>query len=118
MIKREKNYRGLNLSRPVWLADSIGERDLVDESFDADEFVDIDFGISTSKTNILTNEEIVKTIRNDDKYTIAEEIESDKEIEVNDVSPQKPTFSEIEEAVELLKRWSLFDKDGDEIRRN
>ena len=102
------------------LAESIGvlkNRGLVDETFDVDDFVDIDFEISTSKTTVLTDEEIIESIRDDDKCAVEEEVENDEEIEVNDVPPQKPKFSEIEDAMELIERWSLFDEDGDEIRR-
>lgn len=64
----------------------------IEITFDADEFIDIDFEISTNNKTILTDEEIVESIVNDtDGKSVEEEDEND---EVNDVPPQKPTLSE------------------------
>ena len=59
------------------LAENINElkkRGLAKDRFDADEFIDIDFTISTNNTTILTEEEIVESIVNDtDGQSVEEE---------------------------------------------
>ena len=78
----------------------------------ADEVVDIDFEVSMSRSNELSDEEIVKIVLNEDN-----EDDDDDEIEAHDIPPKKPKQSELEGALKLMERWSLFDEDGLEIRK-
>ena len=97
------------------LSDSISElkkREVDSDILNADEFVDIDFEVSTSRSNELSDEEIVKIVLNEHN-----EDDDDDEIEAHDITPKKPKQSELEEALELMERWSLFDEDGLEIRK-
>ena len=97
------------------LSDSISElkkREVDSDILNADEFVDIDFEVSTSRSNELSDEEIVKIVLNEHN-----EDDDDDEIEAHDIPPKKPKQSELEEALELMERWSLFDEDGLEIRK-
>ena len=80
----------------------------------ADEFVDIDFDVSTSRSNELSDEEIMKIVLNEDNE---DDDDDDDEIEAHDIPPKKPKQSELEEALKLMERWSLFDEDGLEIRK-
>lgn len=78
---------------------------------DANDFVDIDFEVSTSKSYKMTDEEIVESILN--KGTNQDEVNvDDEEVEDHDTSSRRPKLSELEEALELMVRWSLFDVDG------
>ena len=54
----------------------------------------------------------MKIVLNEDN-----EDDDDDEIEAHDIPPKKPKQSELEEALELMERWSLFDEDGLEIRK-
>ena len=95
------------------LSDSISElkkREVDSDILNADEFVDIDFEVSTSRSNELSDEEIVKIVLNEHN-----EDDDDDEIEAHDIPPKKPKQSELEEALKLMERWSLFD--GLEIRK-
>ena len=50
----------------------------------ADEFVDIDFEVSTCRSNELSDEEIVKIVLNEDN-----EDDDDDEIEAHDIPPEE-----------------------------
>ena len=85
----------------------------------ADDFVDIDFEVCTSESNELTDEEIVESVRNEEKDQNEQNLEDDgdDEIEAHDIPPKKPKLSELEDALELIERWSLFDESGLEVRK-
>lgn len=77
---------------------------MVDESFHADESVDIDFEIFTSKTTILADEEMLNPIL----------------MTVTTSSRMKSKMTKILKHTMCrheIERWSLSDKDGDDIRR-
>ncbi|XP_057297585.1 tigger transposable element-derived protein 4-like [Hydractinia symbiolongicarpus] len=123
-ISKEAQITSLNDADDPFksLSDSISElkkREVDGDIFNADDFVDIDFEVCTSKSIELTDEEIVEIVLNEDKDQNAPNLEDDDddEIEAHDIPPKKPKQSELEEALELLERWSLFDENGLEIRK-
>ena len=104
------------------LSNSISElkkREVDGDILNADDFVDIDFEVCTSNSDELTDEEIVEIVLNEDKDQNESNLEGDvdDEIEAHDIPPKKPKLSELEEALELMERWSLFDENGLEIRK-
>ena len=94
--------------------DELKSRDLVDEKLTVDDYVDIDFLVTTSETSAMTDQEILDSILMND---LAEE-EKETEEESSDVPPEKPKLAEVAHAVDLLERWSLFDKNGGEMRKS
>ena len=94
------------------------KREVDGDILNAEDFVDIDFEVCTSKSSELTDEEIVDIVLNEDKDQNGSNLEDvDDEIEAYDIPPKKPKLSELEEALELMERWSLFDENGLEIRK-
>ena len=79
---------------------------LVDENLTVDDYVDIDFQVTTSETSAMTDQEILDSILIND---LAEE-EEETEEESSDLSPEKPKLAEVAHAIDLLEHWSLFDK--------
>ena len=75
-----------------------------------DDYVDIDFQVTTSETSATTDQEILDSVIIND---LAEEEE-----ESSDVPPEKPKLAEVAHAIDLLERWSLFDKNGGEMRKS
>ena len=90
-------------------------RDLVDENLTVDDYVDIDFQVTTSETSAMTDQEILDSILIND--LAEEEEEEETEEESSDVPPEKPKLAEVAHAIDLLERWSLFDKNGGEMRK-
>ena len=88
-------------------------RDLVDENLTVDDYVDIDFQVTTSETSAMTDQEILDSILIND---LAEEEEEETEEESSDVPPEKPELAEVAHARDLLERWSIFDKNEGEMR--
>ena len=95
--------------------DELKSRDLVDENLTVDDYVDIDFQVATSETSAVTDQEILDSILIND---LAEEEEEETEEESSDVPPEKPKLAEVAHAIDLLERWSLFDKNGGEMRKS
>lgn len=95
--------------------DELKSRDLVDENLTVDDYVDIDFQVTTSETSAMTDQEILDSILIND---LAEEEEEETEEESSDVPPEKPKLAEVAHAIDLLERWSLFDKNGGEMRKS
>ena len=62
----------------------------------------------------MTDQEILDSILIND---LAEEEEEETEEESSDVPPEKPKLAEVAHAIDLLERWSLFDKNGGEMRK-
>ena len=83
--------------------DELKSRDLVDENLTVDNYVDIDFQATTSETSALTDKE---------------EEEGETEEESSDVPPEKLKLAEVAHAIDLLQRWSLFDKNEGEMRKS
>ena len=96
--------------------DELKSRDLVDENLTVDDYVDIDFQVTTSETNAITDQEILDSILIKD--LAAEKEEEETEEESSDVPPEKPKLAEAAHAIDLLERWSLFDKNGGEMRKS
>ena len=92
-------------------------RDLVDENLTVDDYVDIDFQVTTSETSAMTDQEILDSILINDLAEEEEEEEKTEE-ESSDVPPEKPKLAEAAHAVDLLERWSLFNKNGGEMRKS
>ena len=92
------------------------KRNVGDDILDANGFVDIDFEVSTSKSIEMTDEEIVESILSEDMNQDEVGVDND-EVEAYDTPPRKPKLSELEEVFELMERWSLFDGNGVEIRK-
>ena len=65
--------------------------------------------MTTSETSAMTDQEILDSILIND---LAEEEEEETEEESSDVPPEKPKLAEVAHAIDLLERWSLFDKNG------
>ena len=95
--------------------DELKSRDLVDENLTVDDYVDIDFQVTTSETSAMTDQEILDSILIND---LAEEEEEETEEESSDVPSKKPKLAEVAHAIDLLERWSLFDKNGGEMRKS
>ena len=95
-------------------ADELKSRDLVDENLTVDDYVDIDFQVTTSETSVMTDQEILDSILIND---LAEE-EEETEEESSGVPPEKPKLAEVAHAIDLLECWSLFDKNGGEMRKS
>ena len=95
--------------------DELKSRHLVDENLTADDYVDIDFQVTTSETSAMTDQEILDSIFIND---LAEEEEEETEEESSDVPPEKPILAEVAHAIDLLERWSLFNKNGGEMRKS
>ena len=95
--------------------DELKSRDLVDENLTVDDYVDIDFRVTTSETSAMTDQEILDSILIND---LAEEGEEETDEESNDIPPEKPKLAEVAHAIDLLERWSLFDKNGGEMRKS
>ena len=95
--------------------DELKSCDLVDENLTVDDYVDIDFQFTTSETSAMTDQEILDSILIND---LAEEEEEETEEDSSDVPPEKPKLAEVAHAIDLLERWSLFDKNGGEIRKS
>ena len=95
--------------------DELKSRDLVNENLTVDDYVDIDFQVTTSETSAMTDQEILDSILIND---LAEEEEEETEEESSDVPPEKPKLAEVAHAIDLLERWSLFDKNGGEMRKS
>ena len=93
--------------------DELKSRDLVDENLTVDDYVDIDFQVTTSETGAMTDQEILDSILINNP---AEEEETEEES--SDVPPEKPKLAEVAHAIELFERWSLFDKNGGEMRKS
>ena len=47
-----------------------------------------------------------------------EDEEDEESIVVEDESPQKPSLADVGDAIELIESWSLFDVDGNEVRKS
>ena len=97
--------------------DELKSRDLVDENLTVDDYVGIDFQVTTSETSAMTGQEILDSILIND-LAEEEEEEEETEEESSDVSPEKPKLAEVAHAIDLLERWSLFDKNGGEMRKS
>ena len=95
--------------------DELKSRDLVDENLTVDHYVDIDFQVTTSETSAMTDQEILDFILIND---LAEVEEEETEEDSSDVPPEKPKLAEVAHAIDLLERWSLFDKNGGEMRKS
>ena len=95
--------------------DELKSRDLVDENLTVDDYVDIDFQVTTSETSAMTDQEILDSILIND--LAEEEEEEETEEESSDVPPEKPKLAEVAHAIDLLERWSLFDKNRGEMRK-
>ena len=95
--------------------DELKSHDLVDENLTVDDYVDIDFQVTTSETSAMTDQEILDSILIND---LAEVEEEETEEESSDVPPEKPKLAEVAHAIDLLERWSLFDKNGGEMRKS
>ena len=95
--------------------DELKSRDLVDENLTVDDYVDIDFRVTISETSAMTNQEILDSILIND---LAEEEEEETEEESSDVPPEKPKLAEVAHAIDLLERWSIFNKNGGEMRKS
>ena len=120
-ISRETQVSSLNDEDDPFksLSENISElkkRNVGDDILDANGFVDIDFEVSTSKSIEMTDEEIVESILSEDMNQDEVDVDND-EVEAYDTPPRKPKLSELEEAFELMERWSLFDGNGVEIRK-
>ena len=85
--------------------DELKSRGVVDDDFDLDDYVDVDFDVSTNET--LTDKEILSAVSNIEDDGAAEE----ELIVDGDESPKKPSLSDAGEALEFIE---LFDDDGDE----
>ena len=96
--------------------DELKSRDLVDENLTLDDYIDIDFQVTTSKTSAMTDQEILDSILINN--LAEEEEEEDTEEESSDVPPEKPKLAEVAHAIDLLECWSLFDKNGGEMRKS
>ena len=95
--------------------DELKSRDLVDENLTVDDYVGIDFQVTASETSAMTDQEILDSILIND---LAEEEEEKTEEESSNVPPKKPKLAEVAHAIDLLERWSLFDKNGGEMRQS
>ena len=95
--------------------DELKSRDLVDENLTVDDYVDIDFQVTTSETSAMTEQEILDSILIND---LAEEEEEETEEDSSDVPPEKPKLAEVAHAIDLLERSSLFDKNRGEMRKS
>ena len=95
--------------------DELKSRDLVDENLIVDDYVDIDFQVTTSETSASADQEILDSILIND---LAEEEEEGTEEESSDVPPKKLKLAEVAHAIDLLEGWSLFDKNGGEMRKS
>ena len=95
--------------------DELKSHDLVDENLTVDDYVDIDFQVTTSETSAATDQEILDSILIND---LAEEEEEETDEESSDVPSEKPKLAEVAHAIDLLERWSLFDKNGGEMRKS
>ena len=120
-ISRETQVSSLNNEDDPFklLSENISELkklNVGDDILDANDFVDIDFEVSTSKSIEMTDEEIVESILSEDMNQDEVDVDND-EVEAYDTPPRKPKLSELEEAFELMERWSLFDGNGVEIRK-
>ena len=62
----------------------------------------------------MTDQEILDSILIND---LAEE-EEETEEESSDVPPETPKLAEVAHAIDLLERWSLFNKSGGEMRKS
>ena len=87
--------------------DELKSRDLVDENLTVDDYVDIDFQVTTSEASAMTDQEILDSILINN---LAKEEEEEAEEESSDVPPEKPKLAEVAHAIYLLERWSLFGK--------
>ena len=96
--------------------DELKSRDLVDENLTVDDYVDIDFQVTTSETSAMTDQEILDSILIND--LAEEEEEEETKEESSDVPPEKPKLAEVAHAIDLLERWSLFNKNGGEMRKS
>ena len=94
--------------------DELKSRDLVDENLTVDDYVDTDFQVTTSETSAMTDQEILDSILINN---LAEE-EEETEEESSDAPPEKPKLAEVAHAIDLLERWSLFNKNGGEMRKS
>ena len=70
--------------------DELKSRDLVDENLTVDDYVDIDFQVTTSETSAMTDQEILDSILIND---LAEEEEEETEEESSDIPPRKAKIS-------------------------
>ena len=95
--------------------DELKSRDLVDENVTADDYLDIDFQVTTSETSAMTDQEILDSILIND---LTEEAEEETEEKSSDVPLKKPKLAEVAHSIDLLERWSLFDKNGGEMRKS
>ena len=93
--------------------DELKSRDLVDENLTDDDYVDIDFQVTTSKTSAMTDQENLDSILIND---LAEEEEEETEEESSDVPPEKPKLADVVHAIDLFERSLLFNKNGGEMR--
>ena len=96
--------------------DELKSRDLIYENLTVDDYVDIDFQVTTSETSAMTDQEILDSVLIND--LAEEEEEEETEEESSDVPPEKPKLAEVAHAIDLLERWSLFDKNGGEMRKS
>ena len=81
--------------------DELKSRDLVDKNLTLDDYVDIDFQVTTSETSAMTDQEILYSILIND---LAEEEEEETEEESSAVPPEKPKLAEVAHAIYLLER--------------
>ena len=93
--------------------DELKSRDLVDENFTVDDYVD--FQVTKSETSAMTDQEILDSILIND---LAEEEEEEIVEESSYVPPEKPKLAEVAHTIDLLERWSLFGKNGGEMRKS
>ena len=82
--------------------DELKSRDLVDENLTVDDYVDIDFQVTTSETSAMTDQEILDSILIND---LAEEEEEETEEESSNAPPEKPKSAEVAYAIDLFERW-------------
>ena len=87
----------------------------VPANVNADDVIGMDDAISTSKSSLLRDEEILAEFRSDQEAM--EEDEGQDEVEVIEECPKKPTASEIRSAIDVLTSYSLLVNEGaEEIR--
>ncbi|XP_065684566.1 tigger transposable element-derived protein 4-like [Hydra vulgaris] len=89
-------------------------RGLVEKDFAVEDYINIDFDISTSKAIAITDREILDSILINDCGEVDEEIDEDS----TNLPPVKPKLSEVARAIELIECWFLFENNGVEIRQS
>ena len=103
------------------LAENVVElilRGVVDDNFVVDDYVDVDFHVCTNETSTMTDKEIVAAVSGIEDRVDGEDEEDEESIVVEDEPPQKPSLADVGDAIELIESWSLFDVDGNEVRKS